>query len=303
MIVQEQLEAIEAALKKQLAGPRTIVYGEHKDLSKIKRRPKLLVQHSKLILALLAVQGNGAVPQTIMSKALRNVADKKADEWQLDKAHIASFSEAYGRRIRGMLRHWTQASMKDPPPRWIVPHLNKEGGDDERGDNEGGEEEDGEEEDGEGDEEETEDEDEEVEIKVPAVQKKPAAFSSTPKGATVEYMVGYSESMQQAWRDDNSGAGRTYTKDIFVHEAHARPVDSAWARWPDGYEQALDDLTVLVWTKVHKERFLATSFVAVWWMNPWLAAAPLASGPWCSGRTGDASPKTATSNVAKSLSL
>ncbi len=133
--------AIIPVLIKHITSATWIAYGECQDLSKVKRRPKVLVKHRGLIKGLLDIQTNGAFPQNVMTKAMHGHIKKKSEEWAMDEDHFDDIANTYALRIRAMLRHWTQAAGKNPQPRWMTDLGVEDEAEEEDAGEEGGEEE------------------------------------------------------------------------------------------------------------------------------------------------------------------
>ena len=232
--------------------PGDFKYGED---DKAKLDVALIQKQRKTLLALSRLDEKMNFTTSDIKRALEDIADKK--DWSLTPSQRNSFVAIVSKRIRNMLRHFTQARGRKKPPQWAL-DLTTAGPQDEEETqvvDEGEKDSDGLPDDGSTDGEPmTEEESEDCEmgkqkepetqflLPDPSIAAQSAATTPTNAG---KYFYGWDAEQEAAYRRE---AGKRkpfeYTTDI---RSQPNEWDPCIARWPDGSEHPICDLLSLTW--------------------------------------------------------
>lgn len=201
--------------------------------------PDAIVPRKELVQDLLRVQPNGSFRNHQMMEAIRQIAERKlasqAAGWEKvaadDKLH--EWARRMALRVRTMMRHVSVASMKNKsPPSWFrllgLPDVSVNDKTDaaESGDKES--------------------EEEDVDT---GCGEADAACASSPSlgrnaAATDKYVFGYSRELNRAFRAPVDKPKQQELCECFVVPPGAQPHDCMVAKWSDGMEHNIVDLTV-----------------------------------------------------------
>jgi hypothetical protein len=264
---------LHAILSEFIVSPWWLKYPE-KPRDPIKKA--IIIAHGGLLRKLREIAPNLCFVSADIKKALQQIADEQST-WPLLKEEVQDWIDKNDKRIRTMCRHTTQALLKkrgkthwlnmvfkasedahEPPAKRQKTETKQppipEDLDEEKIETEAEDEEEEEEEQScKEDIEEAEDASGKEEIEQPAAFDKKegiAAASGKEADSTVEshWESAFCRTHHQAWRR-LPGCKKEYTSDIFAAES-AKPEDMVTARWADGYEVLLSEITVDEWKDI-----------------------------------------------------
>jgi len=92
-------------------GKRWLCYGEAMDKSPLQRL--IVISHSKLLKAIMDAFGNLSLPPNCAEQAFTLIIDEKFKQWNLGEQYKADWAETMSKRLRTLLRHVSQALVKE----------------------------------------------------------------------------------------------------------------------------------------------------------------------------------------------